>query len=177
MAKVLYHVTMSLDGFIAAPGDDMSWLGGLIGGPNPMVDELLPQIGALLIGGNTFRPASSSTGRPYGGAWSGPMFVLTHDDPPPRDSGFTFLNGDIPAAVATAGAAAGDGYLVIFGATTARRCLEAGLLDEIVVHVAPILLGDGVPLFDRPGGAPVGLEWLQRNESAGVTNLWLRVTR
>ena len=54
---------------------------------------------------------------------------------------------------------------------------DAGLLDEIVVHAAPILLGDGVRFFDRPGQPPVPLDWLQRNDSAGVTNLWLRVRR
>jgi hypothetical protein len=95
MAKVLYHVTMSLDGFIAGPGDDMSWLRGLIGGPNPTVDAFLPQIGALLIGANTFSPATSAEGAPYGGAWTGPMFVLTHDDEPSDAPGFTFLNTDL----------------------------------------------------------------------------------
>jgi dihydrofolate reductase len=184
VARVIYHVTMSLDGFIAGPGDDMTWLRGLIGGPNPAADELIGRIGALLIGANTYRPATSATGKPYGGAWTGPMFVLTHDEPEqpeqpqqPDEAGFTFLSGDLPTAVATARAAAGDDdrYLVIFGATTAKRCLEAGLLDEILVHIAPVLLGDGVRFFDRPGGPPTDLEWVSRSESAGVTNLWLRV--
>jgi dihydrofolate reductase len=175
MAKVLYHVTMSLDGFIAGPRDDMSWLRGLIGGPNPTVDAVLPQIGALLIGANTFRPATSAEGAPYGGAWTGPMFVLTHDDEPSDAPGFTFLNTDLATAVATAANAAGDGYVVVFGATTAKRCLEAGLLDEILIHLAPVLLGDGVRLFDRPGGDLVSLDWVSRSEAGSVTNLWLRV--
>jgi dihydrofolate reductase len=177
MARTIYHVTMTLDGFIAGPGDDMSWLIGQAGGPNPAVDELMPQIGALLIGANTFRPATTSTGAPYGGAWTGPMFVVTHDDEPAAVPGFTFLATDLAESVATASVAAGDKYVVIFGATTAKRCLEAGLLDEVLVHVAPVFLGDGVRLFDRPGGIPVALEWLSRSETAGITNLWLRVPR
>ena len=177
MAAVIYHATMSLDGFIAGPDDDMGWLAGLIGGPNQAVDELLPHIGALLIGANTFAPATTSTGAPYGGAWTGPMFVLTHEAQRADVPGFTLLNTELPDAVDTAKAAAGDGYVVILGATTARRCLEAGLLDEVLVHVAPVLLGDGVRLFDQAGGDLVQLQWRSRSESAGVTNLWLRVPR
>ena len=177
MSKVLYHVTMSLDGFIAAPGDDMSWLHDQVGGANPMVDDMLCQIGALLIGANTFGPASAADGEPYGGAWTGPMFVLTHDPAPPAVPGFTFLSGELADAVATAKAAAGDKYVVILGATTAKRCLQAGLLDEILVHVAPVLLGDGVRLYEQAGNGSVRLEWINRSDTSKVTNLWLRVAK
>jgi dihydrofolate reductase len=176
MGKVLWHITMSLDGFIAGPGDDMSWLAGHVG-ENPTADEVMARIGALLIGNRTYQLARTEAGRPYGGAWSGPMFVLTHDAPDTAAAGFTFVSGDIETAVATARAAAGDGYVVVFGASTAQQCLDAGLLDEVLVHIAPLLLGDGVRLFDRPGGTNVELERIGLTHSPRVTNLWFRVVR
>jgi dihydrofolate reductase len=105
------------------------------------------------------------------------MFVLTHDAPGNAAAGFTFVSGDIAKAVATAKAAAGDKYVVVFGATTAQECLDAGLLDEVLVHIAPVLLGDGVRLFDRPGGTNVKLERISLTDSPRVTNLWLRVVK
>ena len=61
------------------------------------------------------------------------------------------------------------------GANTARSCLDAGVLDEVLVHIAPVLLGDGVRLFDRTGGTNVKLERISLTQSPQVTNLWLRV--
>jgi dihydrofolate reductase len=167
---------MSLDGFIAAPGDDMAWLADHLG-PNPTADEVLGQIGALLIGHRTYQLAKTQEGRPYGGAWTGPMFVLTHQAPEHAAAGFTFVSGDIEGVVARAKAAAGDQYVVVFGATTARQCLDAGLLDEVLVHIAPVRLGDGVRLFSRPGGTNVKLEHIGLTHSPRVTNLWLRVAK
>jgi dihydrofolate reductase len=176
VGKALWHITMSLDGFIAGPGDDMAWLGDYLG-PNPTADEVLAQIGALLIGNRTYQLAKTEQGKPYGGAWTGPMFVLTHDAPENAAAGFTFVSGDVAKAVATAKAAAGDKYVVVLGATTAQECLDAGLLDEVLVHIAPVLLGDGVRLFERPGGTNVKLERIGLTDSPRVTNLWLRVVR
>lgn len=183
MAKVLFHATMSLDGFITGPAGAMDWIGPFAGTPNPAVEELMPRIGALLIGGNTFRggeasdahPAGSSEGAPYGGAWSGPMFVLTRDPDEPAVDGYTFLPGELRDALEVAKAAADGGYVVVLGATTARGCLEAGLLDEILLHVVPVLLGDGVRMFDRAGSAPVRLEWTERSTAGDIENLWARV--
>ena len=174
MGQVLWHVTMSLDGFIAGPRDDMAWLADYLG-PNPTVDEVLAQVGALLIGDRTYQLAKTEEGKPYGGAWTGPMFVLTHHAPKDPPAGFTFISGDIEEAVATAKAAAGDKYVVVFGANTARLCLDAGMLDEILVHIAPVLLGDGVRLHAHPGGTNVKLERISLTQSPQVTNLWLRV--
>jgi RibD C-terminal domain len=86
------------------------------------------------------------------------MFVLTHDASETAAAGFTFVSGDIEEAVAAAKAAAGDKYVVVFGASTAQECLDAGVLNEVLVHIARVLLGDGVRLFDRPGGTNVKLE-------------------
>ncbi len=77
--------------------------------------------------------------------------------------------------MAAASAAAGDGYVAVLGATTARRCLEAGLLDEVLVHVAPVLLGHGVRLFDHPGGTQVRLTPLELSHAGPIANAWYRV--
>jgi dihydrofolate reductase len=179
MSTMLYSVTMSLDGFIAGPGGDMSWLTGHIA-PNPTVDDLIGQIGALLVGNRTFGGddpyrGTPQEGEPFGGGWSGPQFVLTHHAPEAPVPGVTFV-GDLAEAVAQAQAAAGDRYVNILGASTAKQCLEAGLLDEILVCVAPVLLGDGVRLFDHPGGLNVPLERISVSHAPQATNLWFRVS-
>ena len=180
MGKVLYSATMSLDGFIAGPGGDMSWLTEYLG-PNPTVDALIGQIGALLVGHRTFRgddpyKGMPEEGQPFGGGWSGPQFVLTHHAPRTPVPGVTFV-GDLDSGLAAAKAAAGDKYVNILGAAVARQCLDAGVLDEILVCIAPVLLGDGVRLFDRPGGTNVKLERLSLTHAPRATNLWLRVVR
>jgi dihydrofolate reductase len=88
--------------------------------------------------------------------------------------GITFV-GDLESAIVQAKAAAGDKYVNILGANIARQCLEAGQLDEILVCIAPVLLGDGVRLFEHPGGTDVKLERISLTQSPGATNLWLRV--
>lgn len=178
MAKLLYSATMSLDGFIAGPGGDMSWLTEHLG-PNPTVDGVIGKIGALLVGNRTFggddpHKGTSKEGKPFGGGWDGPQFVLTHRAPDTPVPGVTFVS-DLDSGVAEAKAAAGDKYVNILGAEVARQCLDAGVLDEILVCIAPVLLGDGVRLFDHPGGSNVRLERLSLTDAPQATNLWLRV--
>lgn len=180
MAKLLYAATMSLDGLIAGPGGDMSWLTAHFG-PNPTVDELIDDIGALLVGNRTFRgddPHKGTTreGKPFGGGWNGPQFVLTHHAPATPVPGVTFV-GDLASGLTAARAAAGNKYVNIVGAAVARQCLDAGMLDEIFVCIAPVLLGDGVRLFDHQGGTNVTLERLSLTDAPRATNLWLRVMR
>lgn len=177
---MLYSVTMSLDGFIAGPGGDMSWLTEHLG-PNPEIDDLVTRIGALLVGKRTFggddpHRGSEKEGKAFGGGWEGPQFVLTHHAPEAPVPGVTFV-GDLDGAVAAAKAAAGDKYVNILGADVARQCLEAGVLDEVLVCIAPVLLGDGVRLFDHPGGTNVKLERLSLTQAPQATNLWWRVVR
>jgi dihydrofolate reductase len=178
MAKFLYSVAMSLDGFVAGPGGDMSWMTGHLG-PNPLVDDLVPRVGSLLVGRRTFGGddpyrGTDNEGKPFGGAWSGPQFVLTHHAPPTPVPDVTFV-GDLATGVAAAGEAAGDRYVCVLGASIARQCLAAGKLDEILVVIAPVLLGDGVRLFDLPGGTNVTLEPLSLSEAPRAANLWYRV--
>jgi dihydrofolate reductase len=178
VAKLLYSVTMSLDGFIAGPDGDMSWLTEHLG-PNPQIDELIDRIGALLVGRTTFGgddpyADTPQEGEPFGGGWSGPQFVLTHRPPEEPVPGVTFVT-DLDEAVAAAKDATGEGYVNVLGADVARQCLEAGLLDEVLTLIAPVMLGDGVRLFEQPGGTRVRLERLHLVELPHVTNLWFRV--
>jgi dihydrofolate reductase len=180
MGKLLYSATMSVDGFIAGAGGDMSWLIEHLG-PNPTVDELIGEIGALLVGGRTFRgddpyKGTEKEGEPFGGGWSGPQFVLTHNPPDTPVPDVTFVD-DLESGVAAAKQAAGDKYVNVLGANVAKQCLEAGLLDEILVLVAPVLLGDGTRLFDHPGGTNVKLERIRLTDTAKATDLWYRVVR
>lgn len=176
MAKVLWHITMSLDGFIAAPNDDMAWIADYVG-PNPAVTEVMGRIGALLIGARTYRIARTEGGKPYGGAWSGPQFVLTHAAPDTATAGFTFVDGVEKAVAAARSAAAPGKDVVVLGAHAARECLDAGLLDEVLVHSVPLLLGDGVRMFERPGGPGVRLDPVSVTQAGAVTNLLARVRR
>lgn len=179
MARVLYSAAMSLDGFIAGPDGDMSWLTPHMG-PNPTVDALVPRIGALLVGRRTFDGDDPNRGTEnegaFGGAWVGPQFVLTHTPPPRSVPGTTFVT-DLRDGLERASAAAGDGYVNVLGATVARQCLDAGAVDEILVTIVPVLLGDGVPLYRGRGGAAVALETMSVTQEGPVINVWMRVVR
>jgi dihydrofolate reductase len=180
MARFIYSVSMSLDGYIAGPDGDMSWLTDHLG-PNPPVDELIAQIGALLIGRTTFggddpHRGTEKEGKAFGGGWEGPSFVLTHRPPEESIPGVTFVT-DLDSAVQAASAAAGDGYVNVMGASVGRQCLEAGVLDEILVCVAPVLLGDGTRLFEQPGGTNVPLERIALTELPHTTVERFRVLR
>ncbi len=106
MAKLLYSATMSLDGFIAGPGGDMSWLSEHLT-TGTEVDDLMASIGALLVGKRTFTGDDPNAGTekdgPFGGEWSGPQIVLTHE-PPVGDfsADDVAFFGDLPSAVAAA---------------------------------------------------------------------------
>jgi dihydrofolate reductase len=85
-----------------------------------------------------------------------------------------FLDVGIEEAVTIAKEAAEGGDVVVLGASIARQCLEAGLLDEVIIHVAPVLVGEGVRLFDRAGGEPVKLEPISAIDEGGTTALRYR---
>lgn len=180
MGKLLYSATMSLDGFIAGPDGDMSWLTKHLG-PDPAAASLIEQIGSLLVGKRTFAGDDPHKGDPekegpFGGAWDGPQFVLTHEPPQQPVAGVTFF-GDLSSAVAAAKTAAGEKYVNVLGAEVASQCIDKGVLDEILVLIAPVLLGDGVRLFEHPGGAEVELERIGLVDASHVTHLWFRVLR
>ncbi|MGP4029823.1 dihydrofolate reductase family protein [Actinomadura sp. 3N407] len=192
MSSVIWHVTMSLDGFIAGRDDSMDWVVAQWsdGGGNTrdvevqrsaVADEVLQNAGAILGGRRWYdvavRKFDGYKGV-YGGQWAGPVFVLTHH-PPGADHhpAITFLSGGLSEAVATATSAASGKSVIVFGANLAVQCLRAGLLDEIVVHLVPVLLGDGIRLIDVLDFGPVSLERTLVATSGQVTDLRFAVRR
>lgn len=179
---VVWSVTMSLDGFIAGPGDAMDWV-FKYQGPNPEVEELIRTTGAVLAGRRSYDVGKKPGGPPetrkvFGGAWTGPQFVLTHRPPDfEEDTTITFLSGDIGDAVARAKAAALGKNVNLIGASIARQSIDAGLVDEIFVLLAPVLLGDGVRFFSRRGTAPVELEKISATQAGKLTNLRFKVVK
>jgi dihydrofolate reductase len=183
VTKVVWHVTISLDGFIAGPDDAMEWVFEYPDSRLRLADEVMRSTGAILAGRRWYDVATERyNGRQgiYGGAWEGPVFVLTHraSDHDVSDPGITLLTGDLEDAVSTAKDAAGDKNLEIFGANLAAQCLDHGVIDEMVVHLAPVLLGAGVRLYGEAGSrAQVGLELVERGESGELQSLRYRVKR
>lgn len=178
--KVVVNRCMSLDGFIAAPGDSMDW-----GDGRALADYVAPDdlagiaaaTGAMLVGRRTWdvgarMAAENPDGADY--AASAPVFVLTHRPLAPPSPDVTVLTGDIGDAVATARDAAGGRDLEILGADVAGQCLQQGLVDEILVYVLPVLLGDGTR-FSSPGLARTALEPLSSARSGDATILRFRV--
>jgi dihydrofolate reductase len=176
--KVVVHRAMSLDGFIAGPGHAMDWVFDYTA-PDTSA-EVMGATGAMLAGRNTYdvgrRDAGKASGDAYGGAWSGPSFVLTHH-PPADDESVTFLSGDIRAAVATALAAAKGKNLEVLGTSVAVQCFAHRLVDEVRVYILPVLLGAGVPLYAPPQPARVELEPVSSTLSGQVTQLLFRVRK
>jgi dihydrofolate reductase len=172
MTKIIWHITMSVDGFIAGPDDAMEWA-FRASEPSELADQIREGTGAILGGRRWYDAAAArydGVAGIYGGRWTGPVFVLTsHPDDAPADPAVTFLSEGLEQAVATAREAAGDKSVEIFGASLAQQCLDAGLLDEIVIHLAPVLLGDGVRLYGAPGATrQVDLEGPMTDLSFGV---------
>jgi dihydrofolate reductase len=142
--NVLLHFTMSLDGLVAGPGHDMDWMTGFSNRPG-LLEEYVETTGAVL-GGRDGWDATPDDARPYSDAWDGSIFVLTHhpEDATPAD-GVAFLDCDPAEAVRVGLKAAGGKNLAVLSPTIGRQLLELGLIDEIDLHVAPVLLGDGEP--------------------------------
>jgi dihydrofolate reductase len=192
MSSVIWHVTMSVDGFIAGPDDSMDWVFGQwtddTGEPgdirvdkSSMADEIVHTTGAILAGRRWYEIATSrfnGVDGIYGGAWKGPVFVLTHRPP---ESGHhpavSFVSEEVRDAVATARDAAQGRNVVLFGASIPQQCLRGGVLDELIIHLVPVLLGDGIRLFDTPGLGPVALRRTAVGEFGQITDLRFRVPR
>jgi dihydrofolate reductase len=176
--KVVVNRSMSLDGFTAGPGDAMDWIFDFVAPIEDEFPEIMAATGAMLIGRRTYevgkRMAEGSHPPAYDG---GAEFVLTHEPPDPPDPAVTFLTGDIGEAVATALHAAGGKNLEILGADVARQCLRRGLVDEILVYVLPVLLGDGTRFYSSPGLERIDLEPLDSTRSGAVTILRFRVRK
>jgi dihydrofolate reductase len=194
MSRVILDISVSLDGFVARPGDDPGpihdWLfdGGTVnphsdffktaGASTQVLSESLTTTGAIVTGRRTYDLT---------GGWGGnhpvkdaPVFVVTHTSPetvPHGHTSFTFVDGVQAAVEQAKHAARNKDVWVMGGASVARQCLMAGLLDEMQIHLAPTLLGHGVRLLDDLGKHDVRLEQTRVLEAPGVTHLRYRVLK
>lgn len=203
MGKVVFNMTMSLDGFVAGPNDGpdnglgdggdklFNWYfggdteipisdGNMVLKVSPqsaaILEEAFASYGAGIWGRRTFDIAHAWGGHPPGS----PCFIVTHTVPQEwatDGSPFTFVTDGVESAVRQAKAAAGDKDVVICTANILQQCLKAGLVDEIHVDVAPLLLGKGVRLFDQFGEEAIELESIRVVEAPGVTHLGFRVVK
>ena len=203
MGKVTFNMTMSLDGFVAGPNDNPeNGLGdggeGLFnwyfsgdtevklseGTPvlkiskksAKLLKEGIKRYGAGVWGRRTFDIAHAWGGNPPGS----PAFIVTHHVPQEwvkEGSPFIFVTNGVESAIHQAREAAGDKDVVICTANILQQALKAGLVDEIHVDLAPILIGGGVSLFDHLGTGPIELERTRVVEAPGVTHLSFRVVK
>jgi dihydrofolate reductase len=182
VGTVTWHITMSLDGFIAGPDHSMDWAFDAFrdAGPNRLGEEVMNETGAILGGRSWYEAARAKydgVDGIYGGRWTGPVFVLTHHpQDAPDDPKATFVSG-LEQALARARDAAEEKTVEIFGANVARQCLDAGFIDEIAVHLAPVLLGDGVRLYGTPPAPRVDLERTLFEESGRLIDVRYSVRR
>jgi dihydrofolate reductase len=192
MSSSVLYMSMSLDGFITGPDDDVGqglgrggerlhdWLGDGDGdgpdgfrpsGPSGEIFDELMATGAVLVGRRTFDLAGRWDGDHHGV----PIFVPTRGEPPaPASDLVNYVTDGIESAMSQAKRAAGDANVLVHGADVAQSCLRAGVLDELEVHLIPVLLGAGRPLF---GGLaePTELELTRVVDAPGVTHLRFRV--
>jgi dihydrofolate reductase len=203
MGKVKFNMTMSLDGFVAGPNDGPeNGLGdggeGLFnwyfngdtevylseGTPllkvskqsAALMKEAVSQYGAGVWGRRTFDIAHAWGGNPPGS----PAFIVTHNVPrewAKPGSAFTFVTDGVESAIRQAQKAAGEKDVVICTASILQQALKAGLVDEITIDLAPILIGDGVSLFDRLKTGPIDLELIRNVQTPHVTHLSYRVIK
>ena len=192
MGKVIAVMSMSVDGYVADARDGVAevfdwYFSGDVAIPMPHpgsdmtfrvspasaehLNGLMAEVGAFLTGRRTFQVAGG-----WGGhhPWGVPAVVLTHQVPegwPRPGSRVQFVTDGIHNAVATARTAAGGRAVAVHGADTIRQCLAAGLLDEIHIDLAAVLLGSGVPLFDPSRTTPLPLGTPTVTSGVGVTHL------
>ena len=141
-----------------------------------MMKEAFATYGAGVWGRRTFDIAQGWGGHPPGS----PCFVVTHTVPQEwvkEGSPFTFVTDGVESAIRQARQAAGDKDVVICTASILQQCLKADLMDEIHIDVAPILLGNGVRLFDHLSNGSIELECIRAIKAPGVTHLGFRVVK
>ena len=203
MGKVTFNMTMSLDGFVAGPNDGpenglgdggdglFTWYfsgdtevpisdGNMVLKVSKQSAELLNEAfsmyGAGVWGRRTFDIAHAWDGHPPGR----PCFIVTHNVPQEwvkEGSPFTFVTDGVESAIRQAKEVSGNKDVVICTPSILQQCLKAGLVDEIHVDVAPILLGGGVSLFDHFGSGPINLACIRNIQAPGVTHLGFRVIK
>jgi dihydrofolate reductase len=190
MSRSVLYMSMSLDGFITGPDDDVGqglgsggerlhdWLGdgdGVDGyrpsGPSGAIFDELMATGSVLVGRRTFDLAGRWNGDHHGV----PIFVPTRGEPPaPASDLVHYVTDGIESAMRQAKQAAGDANVLVHGAELAQSCLRASVLDELEIHLIPVLLGAGRPLF-ADLAEHVELELTRVVDAPGVTHLRFRV--
>jgi dihydrofolate reductase/uncharacterized protein YndB with AHSA1/START domain len=197
MGATVLDMSMSLDGFVTGPdpgpdnglgdggerlhewffGGEPTGADGIPGRPadaNGAVMDEARATGAVVAGRKTFEHAGGWGGDHHDGV---PIYVISRSEPMPEAAGWplvTYLD-DVEAAMTAAKRAAGGKDVMFHGVVTARLALEAGLLDELEIHLVPILLGGGTRLFGEGGPAGVELERVRVIDGPGVTHLRYRV--
>jgi dihydrofolate reductase len=180
--EALHDWVVELEAWRAIHGMD----GGAVNASTPIMEMEVANVGAEIMGRGKFGPAGGGPwgAEPWPGWWGEdppfhkPVFVVTHHEREPltlSDTTFTFVTDGIESALEQAQQAAGGKDVVVGGgADVINQYLAAGLVDEIELHVVPILLGDGARLFDGVGPG-LGLEQVRAVEAPGVTHLTYRV--
>jgi dihydrofolate reductase len=198
MSSTVLYMSMSLDGFIAGPNESLE--NGLGDGGHRLHEWVLPRpdashedvslgdvnrqiydefmsTGAVVAGRGTFEPAGGWGGDHHDGV---PIFILSRGEPADEFARWplvTYLD-DVATAMAEAKRAAGDKDVLVHGAGTAQLALAAGVLDEIELHVVPVLFGQGRRLFDNLAAEQIELERTRiLAGEAGVTHMRYRVLR
>jgi len=198
MGTIAAGFSMSLDGFIAGPNDEFqrlfAWMSlgntelNLSSGDTDFdlkvssesakgFEEAIRSTGAIVSGRRMFDVASAWGGKHPLGA---PVIVVTHK--PPQEwvyegSPFIFVTEGVESAIEKARAIAGDKNIGVGGADITRQCIKLGLLDEIAIDLVPVLLGQGVRLFEYLGIEPIELESTGVRQSPGVTHLSFRIVK
>ncbi len=180
MGNVIIHATVTLDGFMADTDGGMDWTSDVTATDEDMklVTEFNSQIGAVVGGANKTQTIEDGE-EPYGGMLGVPVFLMTHTahDPIEKDGvTYTFVVDDIQQAVEAAKKAAGDKNVSLLGGKISRQCLKLGLVDEIQLHVVPVLLGDGISLFGGLG-EQIKLERIETAAYRDEAHLRYRVLR
>lgn len=196
MGKCVAEFTMSLDGFVAGKNDDVRPIFGWYGSGDtdfvpahsdrgfkvwkPSADLLRDswgQIGVIVTGRRDFDVSNAWGGKAILGV---PMLIVTHHPPQEwlkPDSPFTFITEGVESAIAQAQRIAGDKVVGVGGTQIVRQCLKAGLIDELVIHLVPVLLGEGIHLFEHLGIEPITMEIMNVIAVPDVTHLRYRVVK
>lgn len=170
MGKALIHATVTLDGFMADTDGGVDWMFDVASAEadENLVKQVMEEIGAIVGGGNKTNTIEEGE-IPYGGMLKVPVYLMTHQAHEPIEKDgvtYNFVVDDIAQAVESAKAAAGDKSIALLGGSISRQSLKLGLVDEIQLHVVPVLLGDGVSLF---GGLKQRID-LERIDSAAFAS-------
>lgn len=185
MGTVLIDITMSLDGFVTGPDAGLDRGLGIGGEPlhawldeePAIIDRMYAETGAVLMGRRTFDFVDGPNGWGEQSPGAPPVFVVTSNPPSRTRLGARFIfETDLKDALTHAKAAAGEKDVVIMGGGhLCRQYLYAGLVDRLCVHVAPIVLGDGTPLFERTAMAPIRLVQEDATMGPSATHVTYRV--